>query len=173
MDESTPKTKLQIVNKRTDRYNAIHLTRYFCTLSSNKHVADLGKEGVNQWMEDVKELFSDVYPLLRVPPNTKIGTGPERQLPPRSKIESIDVKLAFEVGGITNYLHAHATVEIRHRTKVQLNLTLIHSILTEMFSHGDSTSHQYFQAKLIPIGAEEKTENYLNKSDNLIKQFSA
>lgn len=170
-----PQTKLKIISKRNaNKEDAVHHTNYLITINSNVHYQDLGEAGVRQWQEAIKNMWSDAYPLLRVPPNVT-GYGPNKNLPAKNKIDGIDVSIAFEIGPETGMLHAHGTISVKHHTRVQLNLKLIHAILEEFFpAAADGSSHkQYFSAKLIAPGAMEITENYLNKPDTLISKFSS
>jgi hypothetical protein len=160
MDE--PFTKFEIVQKRAAGEKAPSVSEYFITVSTNKVDDALTDEERAAFEEAMTRVWSRPYALLRVPPGEK-GLG-ELRLPDRSKIDSINVQLALEVGSVRGVLHCHLRLTVRHRCRVQLDFGRVGTILRELCGEG-----VYFKAQFVRNQEAMRIENYLTK--HFVKTF--
>ena len=156
MDE--PATSFEIVKKRAAGETSAKVSEYFITVSTNRKDDDLTDEEREKFEADMTRLWSRPYALLRVPPGEK-GVG-QLGLPPRDKIEGITVRIAYEVGSVRGVLHAHLTLSVRHRTRVQLAYGRVQTCLRELVGEG-----VYFKAHFVRNQDAIRIENYLSKHD--------
>lgn len=156
-------TTFKVLTKRQKAEPAPKISEWFITVNSNRTFDELGPEGRKDFEEKMKKLWRKPFALLKVPPNSKEGVGPFCQ-PPRDKIISVTMEIAFEVGEKHSRVHMHGKLTVKHRTRVQLNLALVHSILAEMMGVDSSGNPGvFFRARWIQSAETQKIENYLTK----------
>jgi len=156
-------TTFRVLKKRKKEETPPKESQWFLTVNSNRTFEELGEEGRRDFEEKMKKLWSKPFALLKVPPNSSEGVGPFHQ-PPREKIVSVDCEIAFEVGEKHSRVHMHGRLTVIHRTRVQLNLALIHSILAEMMGVDSSGNPGiFFKARWVQSAETQRIENYLTK----------
>lgn len=155
-------TTFRVLKKRQKEEAPVKVSEWFLTVNSNRKYEELGPAGRKDFEDKMTKLWRRPFALLKVPPNSQEGVGPFCQ-PPREKVEAVTCEIAFETGEKGRY-HMHGKLTVRHRTRVQLNLALIHSILAEEMGVDSSGNPGiFFRARWIQSAETQRIEAYLTK----------
>lgn len=156
-------TSFRVIKKRKQEDRPVSQSTWFFTVSYNRKEDDLTPEQ-KEWFEtSMERLWSKPYALMKTAPNCKDYVD-EFKHPDPKLIEKIEAEIAFESGEKKGIYHLHGRLHVMHRTKVQLNLAAIQTILREMGeAHDPEGPGLFFRAQWTKNSEQARIENYLTK----------